>query len=81
MKKAAPLDYRDKQKAPAPERPAPVFKAPLKPRRGLFYAMLGVFGVWVACLLVLYFTTVFPHREETPPHERVEPNSGMTVPR
>jgi hypothetical protein len=63
-------------------RPEPVFKAPFKPRRKLFYAMLGVLGVWVALLLVLYFTTVFPHRGERPAHERVMPeNQGMTVPR
>jgi hypothetical protein len=63
-------------------RPAPVFKPPLKPRRGLFYAMLGFVGVWVTTLLLLYFTTVFPHRNERPHHQRVEPtNTGMTVPR
>jgi hypothetical protein len=63
-------------------RPAPVFKAPLKPRRALFYAMMGLVGVWIAVLLVLYFTTVFPHRNERAPHQRVEPtNTGMTVPR
>jgi hypothetical protein len=70
-----------REAADEPARPAPVFKAPLKPRPKLFYALLGVLGVWVALLLVLYFTTVFPHRDEHAPHQRVEPNSGMTVPR
>jgi hypothetical protein len=87
MKKAAPSDPRSKRKADhaaterAPDRPAPLFKPPLRPRPRLFYTMLGLVGVWVALLLTLYFVTVFPHRGESPPHRTVEPNSGAGVPR
>jgi len=87
MKKAAPSDSRAKRKpdsAPAStSTPAhvPLFKAPLKPRPRAFYVMLGLFGVWVALLLTLYVTTIFPHRGGSPPHQTVEPNSGAGVPR
>ena len=70
MKKAAG-DSRQTQKKP-PQTAAPVgptFKPPLKPRPGLFYAMLGLIGVWVGVLLTLYFVTVYPNR-----HHQVEPS-------
>ena len=87
MKKAVLSDPRSKRKpdqAPAAQpadRPAPSFKPPLKPRPKLFYGMLGLVGLWVGLLLTLYFVTVFPHRNEAPPHRTVEPNSGASVPR
>jgi hypothetical protein len=87
MKKAAPSDPRSHRKPdPAQARSAPTshtptFKPPLKPRPRVFYVMLGLFGVWVALLLALYFTTILPHRGESPPHQTVEPNSGAGVPR
>ena len=87
MKKAVASDPRAKRKPDpatperAPDRPAPAFKAPFKPRPRLFYVMLGLVGIWIGLLLTLYFITVFPHRGEGPPHRRVEPNSGATVPR
>ena len=87
MKKAAPSDSPAKRRpdhAPAStSTPAhvPLFKPPLKPRPRVFYVMLGLFGAWVGLLLTLYFTTIFPHRGERPPHETVEPNSGAGVPR
>ncbi|MGB7157144.1 MAG: hypothetical protein WBD40_03695 [Tepidisphaeraceae bacterium] len=34
--------------------------APLKPRRKLFAGLLIAFGAWVAILLTLYFTTIYP---------------------
>lgn len=46
----------------ASDRPAPVFKAPLKPRPVLFRVLLGAIALWMAALLALYFTTVYPHR-------------------
>ena len=33
---------------------------PLKPRRKLFVGLLVALGAWVAILLTLYFTTVYP---------------------
>jgi hypothetical protein len=54
---------KDSQEA----RPAPVFKAPLKPRPILFRVLLGVVALWVATLLTLYFTTVYPHRGGSAP--------------
>jgi hypothetical protein len=47
----------------------PAFKPPLRPRPGLFYATLGMLGVWVGVLLTLYFVTVYPNR-----HHHVEPS-------
>jgi hypothetical protein len=66
-------------KSPAPAAPqpptAPVFKPPLKPRPGLFYALLGLVGVWVGVLLTLYFVTVYPAR-----HRHVEPDPASVAP-
>jgi hypothetical protein len=36
----------------------PVEVNPLKPRRGLFAALCVVMALWVAALVVMYFTTV-----------------------
>jgi hypothetical protein len=36
----------------------------LKPRRGLFIALMLALVVWVGFLLVLYFTTVLPREKE-----------------
>jgi hypothetical protein len=33
---------------------------PLKPRRKLFIGLLIALGAWVAILLTLYFTTIYP---------------------
>jgi hypothetical protein len=45
----------------APSR-KPTFKSgpPLKPRRKLFVGLLVGFVGWVAVLLTLYFTTIYP---------------------
>ena len=67
MKKAA-RDSSPNEKTQSAPTPRVAFKPPLKPRPGLFYAMLGLFGVWVGILLTLYFVTVYPNR-----HHRVEP--------
>lgn len=40
--------------------PQPV--GPMRPRRKLFFALLGAFVLWVVVLLVMYFTTVYPQR-------------------
>lgn len=34
----------------------------LKPRRGLLIVMSIAFTVWVALMLAMYFTTVYPQR-------------------
>ena len=56
---------------------APVFRAPLKPRKGLFYLLLGLVAVWVAGLLTTYCVTVYPNRQPPapapPPPPRIEP--------
>jgi hypothetical protein len=33
---------------------------PLKPRRKLFVGLLVALGAWIAILLTLYFTTIYP---------------------
>ena len=71
---------RAKNSQPPDARPTPGDAAPrpLKPRRGLFVLLLTVFGLWVAALLVMYFTTVYPHRNgglhEPSPSQRPEPD-------
>jgi hypothetical protein len=49
-------------KAPAPQTPTEPAAEPLKPRRGLFLALLAGFAAWIVVLLGLYFTTVYPLR-------------------
>ena len=44
----------------APPSPAP--RRGLKPRRRLFVAMLVLLGLWIALLVVMYVTTVYPVR-------------------
>lgn len=47
--------------ASAPKTAAPLAPAkPLKPRRKLFAGLLIGWGAWVAVLLTLYFTTIYP---------------------
>jgi hypothetical protein len=45
-----------KPKSPPPPSD-PVVK--MKPHRGLFYLLLGLFFIWIAFLVTLYFTTVY----------------------
>lgn len=59
-----------------PHPPAPPIEAaaapapqPLTPRKGLFVALCVVFGVWVAFLATLYFTTVYGKQD---PHAHVQ---------
>jgi len=74
--KAGRLDSRTPEKKPTSVAPPGVtFKPPLKPRRGLFYALLGLLGVWVGVLLSLYFLTVYPNR-----HQHVEPSNAVQTP-
>ena len=37
-----------------------MFKPPLTPRPGLFYALLGVLALWIVALVILYVKTVYP---------------------
>ena len=48
--------------------PQPAFQPlPMKPRRGVFVALLSVFLVWVGVMLAMYVTTVRPRRHSAPP--------------
>ena len=49
--------------------------APLKPRKGLFIGACAVFAVWVAFLLVLYFTTV---RGRIDPHHHHDTSESVS---
>ncbi|HEX4124163.1 MAG TPA: hypothetical protein VHY37_05495 [Tepidisphaeraceae bacterium] len=49
---------------PAPALPTP---RPFHPHRKLFLLIGAMLFIWLAVLLVLYFTTVYPYR-----HSRVE---------
>ena len=61
-------------KRPSPPQPktppdaarTPVHATPFKPRRKLFVVLMIVFALWVAALLVMYFTSVYPNRENAP---------------
>jgi hypothetical protein len=62
-----------KAQAPDPKTKQPadtgVFRppVPMKPRKGLFAALMVVFAAWVGVLLALYFTTVRGYRPPAPP--------------
>jgi len=71
MTRRASDTKRDPKSKPA-EIPEPVIK--LKPRRGLFYALLVTFIVWIGFLLTLYFTTVY-HKSDV--HEKIPPASRL----
>jgi hypothetical protein len=45
---------------------APATLDPLRPRRGLFVGLMLLFLAWVAVLLVMYFTLVYPARHSHP---------------
>ncbi|HEX3355399.1 MAG TPA: hypothetical protein VHS31_00360 [Tepidisphaeraceae bacterium] len=59
---------------PKPQAPPsdPVVK--MKPHRGLFYALLGVFFLWIAFLVTLYFTTVYHKTDVHIEHATTELN-------
>jgi hypothetical protein len=72
MKKAGKSDIRTTPRKQTDVAPAGIaFKRPFKPRPGLFYAMLGLLGIWVGILLTLYFVTVYPNR-----HRHTEPQDA-----
>lgn len=52
-----------------------IFLPPLEPRKKLFTVLCVVFGVWVAMLITLYATTVYPqrHGKATPTTKPVAP--------
>jgi len=78
-KAAASLDYRTPTKeVPAPAN-APEFKPPLKPRRGLFAALLALLGLWIVVLVVMYVRTVYPTRNQQPSEIPSAPVDGKTV--
>ena len=81
MSKAEPTPNRKSTQPDKEPVAAPVFKPPLKPRRGLFYALLGVLALWIVALVILYVRTVYPtHKQHAVPVS--EPSSvEKTVPR
>jgi hypothetical protein len=46
----------------------------IKSRRRLLIALALIFALWVAMMLVMYFSTVYPHR-----HPATSPTSSLTV--
>jgi len=63
---------RDRRNTPPPAPPAgPVgYSTDLKPRPRLLLVLSILFALWVALLLTMYFTTVYPIR-----HQRTLPSS------
>lgn len=81
MKKAAPLDHGKAPRQTTEPAQRPVFKAPLKRRKGLFLALLGVLGLWIVALVILYVRTVYPMEQKHQAPPAASPPSGQTVPR
>ena len=80
--KAPPaVDSRTSSKEVADPRPAPEFKPPLRPRRGIFYALLALLALWITVLVVMYFRTVYPTRNQQPSEIPAAPLKGEPVPR
>jgi hypothetical protein len=71
MSKADRSDNRSPNEREKESLPAPAFKPPLKPRQGLFVALLGVLALWLVGLVILYVRTVYPMEKKraTPVNE------------
>ena len=53
---------------------------PLKPRKGLFIILCIVMALWIAGLVTMYFTTVWPRRHAPPTREKdVEDHQPTTM--
>jgi uncharacterized protein involved in exopolysaccharide biosynthesis len=46
----------------APASAPPTNETPIKPRRGLLIVLSIVLALWIAAMVVMYFTTVYPQR-------------------
>jgi hypothetical protein len=56
---------REDTQSPAHPDVAPItFAPPLRPRPKLLMILGVVLGLWITFLLVLYFRTVYPHRND-----------------
>ena len=54
---------RDRHYQPPAAPPGPItYTTTLKPRPKLLLVLSILFALWIALLLVLYFTTIFPQR-------------------
>jgi hypothetical protein len=42
-------------------------ETPIKPRRGLLIVLSIVLALWIAAMVVMYFTTVYPQRHPAKP--------------
>jgi hypothetical protein len=71
MTRRSSATKRQSQSKPPQEQPAesqratPVIR--MRPQRGLFFILLGVFIIWIGFLVTLYFTTVY---HKTDVHEK-----------
>ena len=64
MNQAANLPGAPTPAAPIASIPSP---PPAKSRRGLLLVISAIFAMWVGMMLVMYFTTVYPHRHSANP--------------
>ena len=46
----------------APATAPPTNETPIKPRRGLLIVLSILLALWIAAMVVMYFTTVYPQR-------------------
>ena len=81
MSKAEPSPNRNSTRQEKEALPAPVFKPPLKPRRGLFVGLLGLLALWIVALVILYVRTVYPTHQHPGAPESDRPSVEKAVPR
>jgi hypothetical protein len=63
MTSAGARDRRTETSKTAPSDSGAKLKPiPFKPRKRIFVILLVIFVIWVVCLLVMYFRTVYPQR-------------------
>jgi hypothetical protein len=81
MSKAVPPDNRKPKSSAKEPLPAPVFKPPLRPRRRLFYILLGLLALWSVALVILYVRTVYPTLKQHAAPESEPTAVEKTIPR
>jgi hypothetical protein len=68
------MSKKNRERRPDPPPAAPpgpiTYTTALKPQRKLLVIISVIFALWVALLMTLYFTTIYPTR-----HERTLPSS------
>ncbi|HEY7089433.1 MAG TPA: hypothetical protein VH518_15150 [Tepidisphaeraceae bacterium] len=59
------MSKQQQKQQKAPPKPDPT-RPPLTPRPKLFILLVLIFAAWIAALLTMYFTSVYPERHHPP---------------